>query len=165
MKHFNQMQLEFMEACGQPTFTLRSTLQSFEKGYANNPLLLAQVSLWKELINEEVNRELFSNLQYLLNYHRKYTPPIETLVSCLADDIGDSIYVLCGLANSLGIPIDSVFSEIHRSNMAKAIRQSDGTYRVIKRSDGKILKPDGWQPPDIRGLLAAYLAKGETKNE
>jgi predicted HAD superfamily Cof-like phosphohydrolase len=44
--------------------------------------------------------------------------------------------------------LDEVFKEVHRSNMAKLV---DG--KVIRREDGKILKPAGWTPPDIKGVL------------
>jgi len=164
-KHFNEMQLEFMQACGQPTFTLRSTLESFARGYPNNPLLMSQVSLWKELIHEEVNRELFTNLQYLLHYKLNSASKIEDVVSDIADDIGDSVYVLCGLANSLGIPLHTVYETIHEANMAKAVRQADGSFRVLRRHDGKILKPEGWKPPNIKALLAMHIAETEPYND
>ena len=54
-----------------------------------------------------------------------------------------------GLGLHLGIPLNQVFTEVHRSNMAKAL--PDGTVRY--RPDGKVLKPDGWTPPDIKGVL------------
>src|SRR5574338_275848 len=38
--------------------------------------------------------------------------------------------------------------EVTRSNLAKIV---DG--QVIRRSDGKILKPEAWTPPDIAGAL------------
>jgi predicted HAD superfamily Cof-like phosphohydrolase len=41
-----------------------------------------------------------------------------------------------------------VWNEVQRSNMAKF---PDG--KVIKREDGKGLKPPGWTPPDIAGAL------------
>jgi len=41
-----------------------------------------------------------------------------------------------------------VFAEVHRSNMAKLV---DG--KVIRREDGKVLKPEGWTPPDVKGAM------------
>lgn len=38
--------------------------------------------------------------------------------------------------------------EVTRSNLAKIV---DG--KVLRREDNKILKPEGWLPPDIRGAL------------
>lgn len=69
----------------------------------------------------------------------------------VADAIADIIYVLLGTALEYGIPIGRVFAEVHRSNMAKMF--SDGTVR--RRDDGKILKPESWTPPDIRGVLGS----------
>ena len=45
-----------------------------------------------------------------------------------------------------GIDIRPIWDEVHRTNMAK---EGGGS-----RTDGKIMKPAGWQPPDIAGLLA-----------
>jgi predicted HAD superfamily Cof-like phosphohydrolase len=66
----------------------------------------------------------------------------------IADALADIIYIACGTAVSYGIPLDDVFAEVHRSNMAKLV---DG--KVIRREDGKIQKPEGWTAPDIRSVL------------
>ena len=66
----------------------------------------------------------------------------------VADALADIIYIACGTAVSYGIPLDDVFDEVHASNMAKLV---DG--KVIRRPDGKVQKPEGWQPPDIKGVL------------
>lgn len=63
------------------------------------------------------------------------------------DGMCDVIYVICGTAIEFGLDLHPFFAEVHRTNMAK-----DGG---STRSDGKILKPEGWQPPRIAELLAA----------
>jgi len=55
-------------------------------------------------------------------------------------------------ANMCGIPFKVVFDEIHRSNMAKLM--PDGTVR--RRADNKVMKPDGWTPPDIKGVIDKF---------
>lgn len=72
----------------------------------------------------------------------------------IADGLADSIYVLIGTALEYGIPLHKIWDEVQRSNMAKA--GPDG--KVLRREDGKILKPLGWTPPDIKGILKAYGA-------
>lgn len=62
-----------------------------------------------------------------------------------ADGLADLIYVCLGAAVAWGIDLDPIFAEVHRTNMAK----EGGP----KRGDGKLLKPPGWQPPDIARLL------------
>jgi predicted HAD superfamily Cof-like phosphohydrolase len=66
----------------------------------------------------------------------------------VADALADIIYIACGTAVSYGIPLDRIFDEVHRSNMAKLV---DG--KVIRREDGKIQKPEGWTPPDIETII------------
>ena len=90
-----------------------------------------------KLIEEEVLKELIPAL------HKRDLPEI-------ADGIGDAIVVLVGTALSYGIPLDLVWAEIDRSNMAKI---DPVTGKVIKREDGKVLKPAGWSPPDIAGCI------------
>jgi hypothetical protein len=51
------------------------------------------------------------------------------------------------IAAALNLPLEAVFAEIHRANLAK--------HGGGRRADGKILKPAGWQPPQIAALLAA----------
>ena len=63
----------------------------------------------------------------------------------IADGLADLIYVCVGAALEFGIPLDRVWNEVHRSNMAKI----GGPVRA----DGKRLKPEGWRPPDIAGVL------------
>ena len=66
----------------------------------------------------------------------------------IADALADIVYIACGTAVSYGIPLDKIFDEVHRSNMAKLV---DG--KVIRREDGKVQKPAGWTAPDVRGIL------------
>jgi predicted HAD superfamily Cof-like phosphohydrolase len=66
----------------------------------------------------------------------------------IADGIGDLIVVLLGASHALGIDMNKVWQVIHESNMAKAI---DG--KIIYREDGKVLKPENWQKPDIKDCL------------
>jgi len=66
----------------------------------------------------------------------------------IAKELADIIYIVCGTAVSYGIPLDKVFDAVHASNMAKLV---DG--KPVRRDDGKILKPEGWTPPDIKKVL------------
>jgi len=63
----------------------------------------------------------------------------------LAHELADLLYVTYGALAVLGIDADAVFAEIHRANMAKL--------GGPRREDGKQLKPEGWQPADVRGVL------------
>lgn len=65
-----------------------------------------------------------------------------------ADACADLIWVIEGLCHSLGIPLQDVWNEVSRSNMSKTV---DG--KLIKREDGKVLKPDTYSPPNIFNVL------------
>lgn len=155
-RHFNEQQAEFMDACNQPRYPIDWLLHTQDIHFPKE--VLQNVSLWLGLINEEVNTELRPFLLGTLFGSLQLSGKEEKLAALerIADDIADSIYVLCGLANCLGLPLAAIFAEVHRSNMTKAV---DG--KVIKRSDGKILKPAGWTPPDIYTILKATLKDGE----
>lgn len=67
-----------------------------------------------------------------------------------ADAIADIIYIAVGTALEFGIPLDRVWDEVQRSNMAKV---DPVTGKVRKRFDGKVEKPRGWRGPDIEGVM------------
>ena len=70
-----------------------------------------------------------------------------------ADGLVDLIYVCVGAALEFGIPLDRVWAEVQRSNMAKI---DPVTGKVRKRADGKVLKPEGWTPPDIATAMCLH---------
>jgi len=74
----------------------------------------------------------------------------------VADALADLLYVVYGTAISFGIDVRPVFEEVHRSNMAKV----GGT----TRADGKVLKPAGWQPPNIQPLLEGMSIPTDASN-
>lgn len=61
------------------------------------------------------------------------------------DAAADLMYVTIGLMNAMGADMRLIWAAVHRANMAK---EGGPT-----RDDGKILKPEGWTPPDIKALL------------
>ena len=63
-------------------------------------------------------------------------------------EMADLQYVLSGLAVAFGLPIESAFNRVHKSNMSKLGPNGLPLYR----SDGKIQKGENYQPPDMKGL-------------
>jgi predicted HAD superfamily Cof-like phosphohydrolase len=67
----------------------------------------------------------------------------------IADALADLTYVVYGTAVSLGINLDAVVKEVHRSNMTKL--DEDGS--PIYRSDGKVLKGPNFEAPNILEVM------------
>lgn len=67
----------------------------------------------------------------------------------IADACADLKWVIEGLEHSLNIPQQEVWDEVSRSNLSKI--SSNG--KVLKRDDGKVLKPNTYSPPDIKSIL------------
>lgn len=79
-----------------------------------------------------------------------YTDNGDADIVQVADALADLLYVVYGAAVAWGINIDPVFGAVHQANMLKLTGP--------RRADGKQLKPEGWQPPDIRAVLDAQMA-------
>jgi len=67
----------------------------------------------------------------------------------IADACADLKWVIEGLEITLNLPQQEIWDEVARSNLAKI--STNG--KVLKREDGKVLKPEGWTPPNIKSIL------------
>ncbi len=68
----------------------------------------------------------------------------------VADAYADIVYIVLGsaLVHIGKERFIKVWDEVQRSNMAKC---TNG--KIVMREDGKVLKPEGWTPPDIAAIL------------
>ncbi len=66
------------------------------------------------------------------------------------DGLCDLLYVAYGAAAEFGVDLAPFWDEVHRTNMAKR--------GGAVREDGKRLKPPGWMPPDLAGVLDAVTS-------
>lgn len=96
------------------------------------------------------------------------------------DGACDLIYVVLGTMVAAGVPIEPFWREVHKANMAKLVpctncdgdgsmitgtlttpaskvdcKVCHGTGKVaLKREiDGKVMRPEGWQPPALGPIL------------
>jgi predicted HAD superfamily Cof-like phosphohydrolase len=65
------------------------------------------------------------------------------------------MWVIIGYMLSKGYDVENAWDEGARSNLAKI---DSATGKVIKRDDGKVLKPDGWKKPDFSKFTCKRLA-------
>lgn len=98
------------------------------------PSRLDQANLYTNLVKEE-----YSELMEAVEQGNI----VET-----ADACADLIWVVEGLMYSLGIDPQTVWDEVAKSNNSKTV---DG--KLVKRDDGKVLKPETFRPPNIQRAL------------
>jgi predicted HAD superfamily Cof-like phosphohydrolase len=93
----------------------------------------AQYKMYKSLIEEE-----FKELQDSADMEAELDALIDILV------------VTVGAIHSAGFNAEGAWKEVMSTNFAKIDKE---TGKVRKREDGKVLKPIGWTPPDLKPYL------------
>ena len=66
------------------------------------------------------------------------------------DALIDIMVVTTGAIHSLGVDAEGAWKEVMRSNFAKV---DPRTGKVTRREDGKVLKPEGWEPPRLQRFI------------
>jgi predicted HAD superfamily Cof-like phosphohydrolase len=127
-----QDQARFMKLCGQTT-----------EEY--NP---EQLRMYYDQIKEEMRKELDEAFDVV-----KKKSSVENVAE-VADALLDSIVVCVGALYSMGIDPQSLWNEVVRTNLAKV---DPKTGKVRKREDGKVLKPEGWKPPNLVRLVREQM--------
>jgi predicted HAD superfamily Cof-like phosphohydrolase len=94
-----------------------------------------QFNLYVSLIEEEANE-----LADAIRTHDQ----VETL-----DALIDILVVTIGAIHSMGSDAEGAWKEVMSTNFAKI--GEDG--KVRKREDGKVLKPVGWTPPNLKPFV------------
>ncbi|MCL4264628.1 MAG: hypothetical protein KJ069_15500 [Anaerolineae bacterium] len=102
------------------------------------------LALRRTLIQEEY-REVMAAFADAFDSIEREAVTTPTDLASLAHELADLLYVVYGTFAMLGINADAVYTEIHRANMEKL--------GGPRRADGKLLKPPGWQPANIRNIL------------
>ena len=96
----------------------------------------SQFNLYTKLIQEEVDELWTANAD-------------ADRVECL-DALVDILVVTIGAIHSMGADGEGAWKEVMRTNFAKIDHE---TGKVRKREDGKVLKPIGWTPPDLKPFV------------
>lgn len=92
-----------------------------------------QFELYKELIREETQE---------LSDAKNAVEQLDALI--------DILVVTAGAIHSMGVDAPGAWKEVMRSNFAKI---DPRTGKVHRREDGKILKPDNWEPPRLQSYV------------
>ncbi len=103
-----------------------------------------------DILNEALStRDVCGNFDYKDDVNR---------IGAQGDAMVDAWYYMLNVASRHGINLSSIFDVVHAANMAK---KDVATGKFLKReSDGKILKPKGWQSPNIDKEIQRQLEEG-----
>jgi len=88
--------------------------------------------LYFNLIKEEYEELMIAN---------RDNDEIERLDACM-----DLIWVILGYCISKGYDVKGAWNEVALTNLRKIDK---ATGKVIKNEAGKVMKPEGWKPPDL----------------
>ena len=122
--------------------------------------ILEQVAEFQNATDQIVNHEpsLISTKEANLRYELMAEENKEYFAACINKDkveildaCVDMLYILSGTINSNGLQelIEPAFNLVHLNNMTKVGR--DG--KVLRNPEGKILKPEGFKPVDLKQLF------------
>ena len=94
------------------------------------------VLLYKNLIREEFD-------EFIKAY-------LENDDEAQLDGCMDLIWVVLGFCYMKGFKVDGAWAEVARSNLSKINFE---TGKVIKNKNGKVMKPEGWSPPNLKPFV------------
>ena len=122
--------------------------------------ILSKVEEFQNATDQIVNHEpyLISTKEANLRYELMAEENKEYFTACINKDkveildaCVDMLYILAGTINSNGLQelIEHGFNLVHLNNMTKV--GSDG--KVLRNPNGKILKPEGFKPVNLKQLF------------
>ena len=91
------------------------------------------VRLYRNLIAEEIDEFYDADFD------------VDELDACM-----DMIWVILGYCYMNGWDVKGAWNEVALSNLSKI---DPKTKKVNKREDGKVLKPEGWKPPQLEKFV------------
>lgn len=138
---------EFHEAFGLPV--------SMVPGEPNDRRVKLRLKLIAEEFLELLDSVLSIPREAIQTVLNAYIDRFDSVVDAVdivefADACADLDYVVEGARLEFGINGKPIADEVHRSNMAKLGPNG----KPLHRADGKVIKPEGWAPPNIAGELA-----------
>jgi len=121
--------------------------------------LLKKVAEFQQATEQTINNKLtfINRKEEYLRYELMQEENKEYKDACLIgnelellDALVDKMYILLGTINSHGAQsiFLEAFNRVHENNMTKVVNG-----KVLRNSEGKILKPKGFKPVDLTDLI------------
>ncbi|KAH9257010.1 hypothetical protein BASA81_004831 [Batrachochytrium salamandrivorans] len=153
---------EFTLGAGQPSPDTPQVMTKEEVLFISKMILDEVMELVATVAPaEEAKRELVEMIAQSKDIPlTKYADNEQGRISQIADQqdaLVDIEYYMLNCACKKGVNLSSLFGVVHEANMAK---RDPATGKFLKREDGKIIKPKGWQSPDIDAEIARQCKHG-----
>jgi len=123
--------------------TLQNKLRKFHTSFRHpidEPYLLVGFD-HKKSLRIRLIREEYEELTLSINENKNKEDILKELC--------DLVYVCIGFADTYGWDFDVAFNKVHQSNMSKLDKNGDPIYR----KDGKILKSELYEEPNLQDLV------------
>lgn len=115
--------------------------------------------------NEEDRDQLMNEALKTRDRCSKYWTPETSSTELMADQYDafvDMWYYSLNTSAKHGANLSRIFDVVHQANMAK---RDPITGKFIRReSDGKVMKPPGWQSPNINAEIERQLSDGSWRS-
>merc|ERR1719450_379597 len=142
-----QKVLEFTTQTGTPCPNVPHMMDKKETNFITK-MILDEVL---ELLATQYSPEEAKGLMIEMIQRAKNVPQIRSnntteLIAEQADAFVDIWYYSLNAAAKKGVNLSKIFDRVHDANMAK---RDPATGQFLRREDGKIIKPQGWKPPNV----------------
>ena len=127
----------FMLACGQPV--------------RDQPTVVSDQEKWERfsMLTEEFSehKKALKDLKRAVEYHSK--SGTKDAMTELADSLVDMVYIIIGTAHAYGFDFDKLWRLVHENNISKI----DPETGLVLKVNGKVQKPEGFVPVDLRSSI------------
>ena len=111
---------------------------------------MQQFALYVTLMEEEIAEFTAAYAEFLSNPEHNVSALTEVI-----DGLLDIVVTAKGGLYSLGVPMHAAIEEVWKSNLTKISLSG----LVEKRADGKVLKPAGYLPPNLKQFNKLYYRR------
>lgn len=113
------------------------------------------LAMWETMLEEEL-LEFREALHAFKNMPSDQPDERHRRMAELTAEGVDVLNVLTGLLLSQGMPVEAMAEEIHAANLRKCVNG-----QIVRRADGKVLKPEGWQPANKQRIIQEAQQAGD----
>lgn len=155
----DQVKVFTEESSGNPVPSTPEPLSEQEVSFTIRMVLSELVELAQTVTETDEQA-----VQYLIDRvntdvsHYERTTDQQQLVADQADAAVDAMYYMHNCFCKRGVNLSRIFQVVHTANTSKKDPKT-GTY-IRRESDGKVLKPEGWTPPDILKEIQRQTSEG-----